>query len=164
MKKRKGIILAGGSGTRLYPLTVGISKQLLPVYDKPMIYYPLTVLMLSGIKEIMIITAPQDRDQFLRILGDGSQWGISLTYAIQPKPDGLAQAFIIAENFSKPIALILGDNIFYGHGLLEVLASADKRKNSATVFGYHVTDPERYGVVSFDETGKVSSLMKNQKA
>lgn len=160
MKKRKGIILAGGSGTRLYPLTIGVSKQLLPVYDKPMIYYPLTVLMLAGIREILIITTPQDHEQFKRVLGDGQQWGINLSYTIQSSPDGLAQAFILAEDFldGAPSALILGDNIFFGHGLPELLSSANSRMEGATVFGYHVKDPERYGVVGFDETGKVNSV------
>ena len=160
MKKRKGIILAGGSGTRLYPLTIGVSKQLLPVYDKPMIYYPLTVLMLAGIREILIITTPQDHEQFKRVLGDGQQWGINLSYTIQPSPDGLAQAFILAEDFldGAPSALILGDNIFFGHGLPELLSSANSRMEGATVFGYHVKDPERYGVVGFDEMGKVNSV------
>ena len=162
MTKRKGIILAGGTGTRLYPLTIGISKQLLPVYDKPMIYYPLTVLMLTGITEILIITTPQDLDQFKRFLGDGSQWGIELTYTIQPSPDGLAQAFILAEDFldGAPSALILGDNIFFGHGLPELLASANLRLTGATVFGYHVKDPERYGVVEFDDTGAIKSIVE----
>ena len=162
MTKRKGIILAGGTGTRLYPLTIGISKQLLPVYDKPMIYYPLTVLMLTGITEILIITTPQDLDQFKRFLGDGSQWGIELTYTIQPSPDGLAQAFILAEDFldGAPSALILGDNIFFGHGLPELLASANLRLTGATVFGYHVKDPERYGVVEFDDTGDIKSIVE----
>ena len=160
MKKRKGIILAGGSGTRLYPLTIGVSKQLLPVYDKPMIYYPLTVLMLAGIRDILIITTPEDHEQFKRVLGDGQQWGIDLCYTIQPSPDGLAQAFILAEDFldGAPSVLILGDNIFFGHGLSELLSSANARMEGATVFGYHVKDPERYGVVGFDETGKVASV------
>ena len=162
MTKRKGIILAGGSGTRLYPLTISVSKQLLPVYDKPMIYYPLSVLMLTGIKEILIITTPQDLDQFKRFLGDGSQWGIELTYTIQPSPDGLAQAFIIAKDFldGAPSALILGDNIFFGHGLPELLASANATLTGATVFGYHVKDPERYGVVEFDDTGTIKSIVE----
>ena len=162
MKQRKGIILAGGSGTRLYPLTTGISKQLLPVFDKPMIYYPLTVLMLSGIKEILVITKPEDREQFLSILGDGSQWGIRLSYAVQPNPEGLAQSFIIAEDFLEgcPSALILGDNIFFGHGLSEVLTSINKQNRPATVFGYHVNDPERYGVVRFDKKGNVISIIE----
>ncbi|MGJ8628546.1 MAG: glucose-1-phosphate thymidylyltransferase RfbA [Sulfitobacter sp.] len=162
MTQRKGIILAGGSGTRLYPITMGISKQLLPIYDKPMIYYPLSVLMLAGIREICMITTPQDQDQFKRSLGDGSQWGINLTYVIQDSPDGLAQAFILAEDFldGAPSALVLGDNIFYGHGLPEMLAAADAKTNGGTVFGYHVTDPERYGVVAFDDTGKATQIIE----
>ena len=162
MKKRKGIILAGGSGTRLYPLTVGVSKQLLPIYDKPMIYYPLTVLMLAGISEILIITTQEDQEQFKRVLGDGKQWGINLSYSIQPSPDGLAQAFILAEDFlnGAPSALILGDNIFFGHGLPDLLALADARLSGATVFGYHVKDPERCGVVGFDQAGKVKSVIE----
>ena len=160
MNKRKGIILAGGSGTRLYPLTVGVSKQLLPVYDKPMIYYPLTVLMLAGIKEILIITTPQDLDQFKRVLNDGSQWGIKLSYIVQPSPDGIAQAFVLAEDFldGAASALILGDNIFFGHGLPQLLATAAVKPTGATIFGYHVNDPERYGVVGFDDAGKVNSI------
>ena len=162
MTKRKGIILAGGSGTRLYPLTMAVSKQLLPIYDKPMIYYPLTVLMLAGISEIMVITTPQDQDQFKRLLGDGSQWGIRLEYKIQPSPDGLAQAFILAEDFldGAPSAMVLGDNIFFGHGLPQVLAAADAQKNGATVFGYHVSDPERYGVVDFDADRTVKTIIE----
>ncbi len=162
MTERKGIILAGGSGTRLYPITMGVSKQLLPVYDKPMIYYPLTVLMLGGIREIAVITTPQDRAQFERTLGDGSQWGLSLTFIEQPSPDGLAQAYILAEDFlaGAPSAMVLGDNIFFGHGLPEMLAAADARKTGGTVFGYHVADPERYGVVDFDAEGRVTSIIE----
>ena len=161
-KKRKGIILAGGSGTRLYPITMAVSKQLLPVYDKPMIYYPLSVLMLAGIREIAIITTPQDQDQFKRLLGDGSQWGISLTYIEQPSPDGLAQAYILTEDFldGAPSAMVLGDNIFFGHGLAELLAGADARTIGGTVFGYHVSDPERYGVAKFDNDGKVEAIIE----
>jgi glucose-1-phosphate thymidylyltransferase len=156
------MILAGGSGTRLYPLTMAVSKQLLPIYDKPMIYYPLTVLMLAGIREIMIITTPQDQDQFQRLLGNGSQWGIRLEYKVQPSPDGLAQAFILAEDFldGAPSAMVLGDNIFFGHGLPQVLAAADAQETGATVFGYHVSDPERYGVVDFDADGRVKTIIE----
>lgn len=165
MIKRKGIILAGGSGTRLYPLTTGVSKQLLPVYDKPMIYYPLTVLMLAGITEILIVTRQEDKEQYKRVLGDGGQWGIELSYIIQPSPDGLAQAFILAEDFldGAPSALILGDNIFFGHGLPDVLASADAKQTGATAFGYHVNVPNRYGVLGFDDAGNVNSIVEKPK-
>ena len=162
MTNRKGIILAGGSGTRLYPITMGVSKQLLPIYDKPMVYYPLTVLMLAGIREIMIITTPHDQEQFIRTLGDGSQWGISLHYKVQPSPDGLAQAFILAEEFlaGSPAAMVLGDNIFFGHGLPDLLQEAGKTTTGATVFGYRVSDPERYGVVDFDAQGTVKNIIE----
>ena len=162
MTQRKGIVLAGGSGTRLYPITIGISKQLLPVYDKPMIYYPISTLMLAGIREIAIITTPQDQEQFIRTLGDGSQWGISLTYIVQPSPDGLAQAFILAEDFldGSPSVLVLGDNIFYGADLPKLLAKADANAGGASVFGYRVSDPKRYGVVDFDEDGTVRSIVE----
>jgi glucose-1-phosphate thymidylyltransferase len=159
----KGIILAGGSGTRLYPVTRGVSKQLMPIYDKPMIYYPLSILMLSGIKEILIISTPEDLPRFKKLLGDGSDLGMKFRYIIQPSPDGLAQAFILGKNFigDDDVCLILGDNIYYGHGMTDILAKAvlnAKEKNMATVFGYHVKDPERYGVVDFDVTGKVLSI------
>ncbi len=159
---RKGIILAGGSGTRLWPITMGVSKQLLPVYDKPMVYYPLSVLMLAGIREIAIITTPDDQAQFVRLLGDGSQWGLSFTFITQPSPDGLAQAYILAKDFlnGAPSAMVLGDNIFFGHGLPEVLAAADAKTTGGTVFGYHVSDPERYGVVAFDGQGNVTALVE----
>lgn len=159
---RKGIILAGGSGTRLYPITMGVSKQLLPIYDKPMIYYPISVLMLAGIREIAIITTPEDQDQFRRLLGDGDQWGLRFEYIVQPSPDGLAQAYILAEDFlaGSPSAMVLGDNIFFGHGLPQLLEAADQRTQGGTVFGYRVADPERYGVVAFDGQGRVSSIIE----
>ena len=160
--KRKGIILAGGSGTRLWPITMGVSKQLLPIYDKPMIYYPLSVLMLSGIREIAIITTPDDQLQFQRLMGDGSQWGVQFTWIVQPSPDGLAQAYLLARDFlsGAPSAMVLGDNIFFGHGLPELLAAADARPQGGTVFGYHVMDPERYGVVDFDADGSVKAIVE----
>ncbi len=160
MTQRKGLILAGGSGTRLHPATLAISKQLLPVYDKPMIYYPLSTLMLAGIRDVLIISTPQDTPRFEQLLGDGSQWGMNLQYAVQASPDGLAQAFLIGENFvgNHPSALVLGDNIFHGHDFVPLLAEADAHTSGATVFAYHVQDPERYGVVAFDASGKASSI------
>ena len=160
MTQRKGIILAGGSGSRLHPATLAISKQLLPVYDKPMIYYPLSTLMLAGIRDVLIISTPQDTPRFAQLLGDGSQWGMNLQYAVQASPDGLAQAFLIGEQFvgNSPSALVLGDNIFHGHDFVPLLAEADAQAGGATVFAYHVQDPERYGVVAFDNNGKASSI------
>jgi glucose-1-phosphate thymidylyltransferase len=159
---KKGIILAGGSGTRMYPLTIAVSKQLLPIYDKPLVYYPLSALMLAGIREVLIITTPTDQEAFQRLLGDGSRFGISIEYAVQAHPNGLAEAFIIGSDFvgNDNVALVLGDNIFYGHGFPEMLAAACKRENGATIFAYQVTDPERYGVVQFDATGRAIDLVE----
>lgn len=162
MTQRKGIILAGGSGTRLYPITMGLSKQLLPLYDKPMIFYPISVLMLAGIREIAIITTPEDQSQFQRLLGDGSQWGVRFEWIVQPSPDGLAQAYLLAEDFldGAASAMVLGDNIFFGHGLPQLLQAADARPSGGTVFGYRVSDPERYGVVDFDENGQARAIIE----
>jgi glucose-1-phosphate thymidylyltransferase len=160
--RRRGIVLAGGSGTRLWPITMGASKQLMPVYDKPMIYYPLSVLMLAGIREIAIVTTPEDQAQFRRALGDGGAWGLAFTWVVQPRPEGLAQAYPLCEDFlaGRPSCMVLGDNIFFGHALPELLARADARREGATVFGYHVADPERYGVVAMDAAGRVTGIVE----
>ena len=165
MSHKKGIILAGGSGSRLYPITLSLSKQLLPVYDKPMIYYPITTLMLAGIKDILIITTPEHQSLFVNLLGDGHQWGINLSYAVQLKPEGLAQSLLIAEKFlnGDKSVLILGDNIFFGHGLPNLLEQANYQTDGATIFGYHVTDPDQYGVIDFDESGKVKNVIEKPK-
>lgn len=160
MKNRRGIVLAGGTGSRLYPITSSLSKQLVPVYDKPMIYYPLSVLMLAGIRDVCVITTPESQEHFISLLGDGAQWGMSLTYIVQASPDGLAQAYILAEEFldDAPSAMVLGDNIFYGSGFTDLLSAADKKEKGGTIFGYEVSDPREYGVVSFDDDGSVSSI------
>ena len=162
---RKGILLAGGTGSRLWPITLGVSKQLLPIYDKPMIYYPVSVLMLSGIREIAIITTPEDQPQFQRLLGDGSQWGLAFTWVVQERPEGLAQAYLLTRDFlaGAPSAMVLGDNIFFGHGLPEILHRANAQATGGTVFGYHVADPERYGVAAFDASGKVTQIIEKPK-
>ena len=165
MPGRRGIVLAGGTGSRLHPITISTSKQLLPIYDKPMIYYPISVLMLAGLREVAIITTPEDQSQFMRLLGDGSQWGMAFTYIIQARPEGLSQAYLLAEDFlaGSPSTMVLGDNIFFGHGLPELLAKADDNAAAATVFGYKVADPERYGVVDFDSQGRVRALVEKPK-